>query len=240
MKRWMERGYDPSEGERDEIPKGPLWVEPVEPGRSRSRYALPILAAAFVVGAFVIAMVTHYVDYFGGAAATPTPTPTPRPIAWVDTTVPPTATPEPTPDASAGSTAEASAAASGVPSGPTPSPSKLISIRAEVTSFSAFWPRGVPHHFTIELTNTSSRPISMNPCPTYRMYIAGTDTSAAPLRWLNCEAIGGQLVPGQGVALDMVYTPTVRDPLGAQTLYWELWPEGRLQARAGASVFIQQ
>jgi hypothetical protein len=223
VKRWQERGYDPNQDERDAAPQGPLWVEPLVPRRRRSRYGLPVLIAVFVVLAFFVATISRIETYFGAGATdtADTATPQPTPIAWLATTVAPTTPAGPTETVSA------------VPGAATPSPQLELSISAAIPASSYMWSQGTVNHFILELTNTAQGRVSLNPCPTYRMYIVGTDISSAPLRLLNCDAIGPNLQPGQSVALDMVYTPTPSDPLGPnQTLVWEWVSPDTIQAIA--------
>jgi hypothetical protein len=222
VKRWRERDYDPDQDARDEAPHGPLSVEPIATRSNRAKYGLPVLIVAFVIVAWVVATVSSFVAFFSGPVETPPP---PTPIAWVDTTVGPAGFPSLTPAVSLG------------PGQATPSP-PVRSIRAVISPRSYYWYRGTPNHFTLELTNTSQVPISMRPCPAYRMYLAGTDASAAPLRLLNCAAIGPTLEAGQSISLDMVYTPTTSDPLGSQTLGWWWVTPDTIQAVATITVFI--
>jgi hypothetical protein len=222
VKRWRERDYDPDRDARDEAPHGPLPVEPIATRGNRARYGLPVLIVAFVIVAWLVAMISHYVAFFSEPPETPPP---PTAITWVDTTVAPGALPSLTPAVSLG------------PGQATPSP-PVQSIRAVIQPSSYYWSRGTPNHFALELTNTSPVRIPMKPCPAYRMYLAGTDASAAPLRLLNCAAIGPTLEVGQSISLDMVYTPTTSDPLGSQTLGWWWVTPDTIQAVATINVFI--
>lgn len=254
MKRSRERDNDPDQDKRDEVPQGPLWVEPIAPPRSdRQRYGLPALIGVFVALALVVAMVTRFVNYFTGPAATPSPT-LATPIAWVDTTfvLPPTNGPSALPAAATGSASastDPSASASAGPSASTPTGSityavitpshPVTSLRASIDPIWVTWHLGTENHFTLNLTNTSPVNVDMFPCPAYRMYITGTDRNAAPLRLLNCAAIGDTIQPGQTVSLDMVYTPTLNDPLGPnQQLVWEWVNPNTIQATTTAGVYI--
>jgi len=255
VKRSRDRDDDPNQGQRDEAAKGPLWVEPIAPPRSeRTRYGLPLLIAAFVVLALVVAMMTRFANYFGEGAE-PTRSPAgPTPITWVDARVMPSSLA--TPIESAAVTGSASASA-GTPTGtpattpantpatislapPTPVASRLItSIRAAIDPIPNTWYLGTENHFTLELTNTSPVAVYMSPCPIYRMYITGTDPATATLRLLNCLAIGDTLEPGQSVWLDMVYIPTTSDPVSPnQQLVWEWVAPDNIQAMATAAVHI--
>lgn len=253
MKRGRERDYDPNQDQRDEPSQGPLWVEPIAVPRNsdRARYGLPALIAAFVVAALVVAMITRYVTYFGGSEPSLTPAP-PSPIAWVNTTVPPASLATPTAVASAsfapsGSrsisaspSAAASPSASGSASAAVALPSHQVrSIRASIQPVTDVWYLGTENHFTVELTNTSAAPVLMSPCPVYRMYITGTDPTAATLRLLNCAAIGEILDPGQTVSMDMVYTPVSGDPRGPnQQLVWQWVSPDDIQATSTTTVYI--
>ncbi len=221
MRRWRERGDDPGHDDRDSAPRGPLWIEPLAK-RGRAPYWPAILIVVFVLLAFSVAMFGRFAFLFSAAADTPPP---PTPITWVDVTVAPTLT---TP-----ADADSSAAAS-----PAASLQLPRSISAQISSVAAFWYRDSANHFTLDLTNPTTGPISMDPCPTYRLYFAGTDKSAAVLRQFNCPAIGPVLVPGGTVSLDMVFAPTATDPTGVQTLVWEWATPGSIQAIATARVFI--
>lgn len=223
MKRWRERGYDPDHDDLDAAPQGPLWVEPLAK-RSRIPYGPPVLIVAFILLAFSVATFGRFAFFFSAPADTPPP---PTPITWVDVTVAPTL-PEPTD------------AVSAEPASPTASQQLPRSISAQISSVASFWSRGSANHFTVDLTNPTSGRISMDPCPTYRMYFTGTDKSAAVLRELNCTAIGPVLVPGGVVSLDMVFTPTATDPTGVQTLVWEWVTPDSIQAIATARVIITQ
>lgn len=253
MKRSRERDNDPDHDKRDERPQGPLWVESIAPPRSgRQRYGLPVLIGVFVALTIVVAMVTRFVNYFTEPAASPTPT-LATPIAWVDTTFvpPPTNGPSALPAASptaSGSTDPSSSASAG-PSASTATGSityavitpshPVTSLRASIDPIWATWYLGTENHFTLNLTNTSPVDVDMSPCPAYRMYITGTNRDAAPLRLLNCAAIGDTIQPGQTVSLDMVYTPTVNDPRGPnQQLVWEWVSPNTIQATTTAGVYI--
>jgi hypothetical protein len=248
VKRSRERDNDPDQDKRDEKPQGPLWVEPIAPPRSdRQRYGLPALIGVFVALALVVAMITRFVNYFTEPAATPSPT-LATPIAWVDTTfVPPptngpSAVPLPLPSDSTLPSASYGPATSTPSGSPTPAatPSHPVtSLRASIDSIWATWYLGTENHFTLNLTNTSPVDVDMSPCPAYRMYITGTNRDAAPLRLLNCAALGATIQPGQTISLDMVYTPTVNDPRGPnQQLVWEWVSPNTIQATTTAGVNI--
>lgn|GEM_PF-1525533 len=223
MKPWRERGYDPEHDDLDPVPQGPLWVEPLA-RPSRTRYGLPVLIVAFILLAFSVAMFGRFAFFFSAATDTPPP---PTPITWVDVTAYPT-------------TAAPTDASSPAPASLAASPQLPRSISAQISSVASFWYRGSANHFTVDLTNPTTERISMDPCPTYRMYLTGTDKSAAVLRVLNCAAIGPVLVPGGVVSLDMAFTPVASDPTGVQTLVWEWVTPDSIQAIATAMVFIAE
>lgn len=228
MKRWRERDYDPNLDKIYEEPHKPLWVEPIAPRSQRQRYGLPALIAAFLVMAFVVATISRFVALFSGPPASPTPPPEPTPISWVDTII------------VNGPPGSPSLTTSASPSGGTPSRQPTISISAQGPAGTQYWSVGQAAHFTLELWNNASGPISLDPCPAYRMYLTGTASSNAPLRLLNCNAMGKTIEVGQTMSVDMVYTPTAGDPVGNQTLVWEwLSPDTTIQATAIISVYIR-
>jgi hypothetical protein len=203
-------------------------------------------------------MITRFVNNFTEPAASPTPT-LATPIAWVDTTfvLPPTDGPSALPAAATGSASASTDPSASVSAGPPASAATgsityavgtyavitpsipVTSMRASIDPISGYWYLGTENHFTLNLINTSPVNVDMSPCPAYRMYITGTDRNAAPLRLLNCAAIGPTIQPRQTVLLDMVYTPTVNDPLGPdQQLVWEWVSPNTIQATTTAGVSI--
>jgi hypothetical protein len=217
VKRWLDRGFDPDKEMLDKGPIEPVRVEPLEASSERPSYPLPALLAALFVLALGAATLTH----FGVFSSSPTPEPTlpkPTPIAWVDTTAAP---PSPL---------ESGAASS--------SPEPPILLRASLRTDANLWSRGTPSHFTLDLTNPTASLIPMSPCPTYRMYLTGIDNSTAPLRLLNCAAIGPMLLPDQTISLDMVYTPAMDDPLTGERLVWQWMTPDTIQAIATLDVSI--
>jgi len=184
------------------------------------------LIAGFLVVAFVVAMVTRFATYFSPDNPNdPTNAPL-APVAWLDTRVLPGDLASPTPAASQ---------VDGVPA-----PSRFIqSLQATLVIDNTTWFRGSDNHFTVELTNTSQDYVSFSPCPVYRMYITGTDPTAAPMWQLNCNVMPQELVPGQSIDLQMVYRPTVADPLGPnQQFVWQWVSPDDVQAMASATVYI--
>jgi hypothetical protein len=257
VKRGRERDYDPNQNDRDEVQQGPLWVEPiVAPHSNRQRYGLPVMIVIFVALIMTVAMTSRFVTYFSAAGPSADPTLV-TPIAWIDTTVAPSPTASlaaaqsaapshsvsASPSASAVRSAGPSAQAAGssiTPAVATPS-LQVTSIWAVIDSITNAWYLGAENHFTLNLANTSPLAVSMSPCPVYRIYILGTDPNAAPLRLLNCAAIGDAIKPGQTVSLDMVYTPTLNDPLGPQQqLVWEWVSPNTIQAVTAATIDIAQ
>jgi hypothetical protein len=101
-----------------------------------------------------------------------------------------------------------------------------------------YWQKSHGNHFTLVISNTSGLEVPFEPCPTYRMYIAGTDVTATPIRLLNCEAIGQVLAMGRTVTLDMVYQPAPDDPIGAQRLVWTWVSPDDYQATTTAQVLL--
>ena len=69
------------------------------------------------------------------------------------------------------------------------------------------------------------------------MPTAGTP-STAPLRLLNCPAIGPAILPGQTILLDMIYTPAMDDPLTGEKLVWQLVTPDTIEAIATLDVSI--
>jgi hypothetical protein len=212
MKRGMDRGFEEEDVRRDPAPQGPLRVEPLGSQDPRRKFVVP-LVVAFIVLVAVGATIGRFLPIFIHEAGTPAP---PTPVSWVDTTVAPTveASPTATPSGPAPSTTPSETT-------PTPSPTRPLNLKATATPGSFYWNRGLPNHFTVELTNTTGGIVTMSPCPTYRMYVQGSDPALAPIRVLNCAGIGEQLLPGQAVSLDMVYTISASDPPGYQTIQWE-------------------
>ena len=217
MKRRLDRGFDPDKETRDRQPTEPVRVEPLDASSRRPSYTLPVILAALFVLALSAATLTH----FGVLSSSPTPEPTlpkPTPIAWVDATVAPA------------SPSDAGAASS--------SPEAPLLLRASLRTDANLWSRGTPSHFTLDLTNPTATFIPMSPCPTYLMYLTGIDNSTAPLRQLNCAAIGPMLLPNQTISLDMVYTPAMDDPLTGERLIWQWVTPDTVQAIATLDVSI--
>ena len=225
MKRWLDRGFDPDSETRDGEPIEPVRVEPIDAGPERGSYLLPVFLsgiAALVLGAAVV-------GHLGVFTNTPTAEPTrpaPTAIAWIDTTAP----------APAAST-EPSETALGPGSGPA-SFAAPLKLDASLTAASVLVHRSTPAHFTLYLANRNAGPIPLSPCPTYRMYITGIDNSAAPIRLLNCAAIGPALMPDETLTFDMVYTPASDAPLTGLTLVWQLETPDAVQALASVDISV--
>jgi hypothetical protein len=200
MKRWQDRNLDEGTTERDAPAQGPLSIEPLAPRGRRLRLALPAAVGAIVL-ITMLAFAGKYVSTLNSLNATPVASPTP--ISWIDATAEPTPSSAPTVAASS-------------------SPALVVSIHAEGTVVSWLWYRGQANHFTIDLLNDSGKPIPLDPCPTYRMYILGPGADQGPDRLLNCAAIGPELAAGQAVSLDMAFTIPHGEPSGIQEIEWTL------------------
>jgi hypothetical protein len=224
VKRWLDRGFDPDAETRGKEPIEPVSVGPLEAGPQRPSYVVPVAIAGVAILVLGAAMFGH----FGFFSSKPTPTPTipaPTPIAWVDTTVAPTSSVQPGDQTLEPGASMASAA----------TPLKLY---ASLTAVSNLLHRDTPGDFTLYLANPNSGPISLAPCPTYRMYITGIDNATAPVRLLNCSAIGPALLPDATIALDMVYTPGPDTPLTGLKLVWQLETPDTVQAIATMDISI--
>ncbi len=223
MKRSLDREFDPEAEAKDLEPTEPVRVERIEQTRDRRSYGPPILIGGLAAIALGAALLGH-VGAFSSAPAPEPSMPPATPIAWVDATAAPTP--------SAAPTDEASAAAS--PSGPT---TPLV-LRAQLTTDSNLWHRGDANHFTVQLTNATAAAIPLSPCPAYRMYLTGLDSGTAPMRLLNCNALGRELLPGETISMDMVYTPALDDPIDAGQLVWQWMSPDWVQAIATLDVSI--
>ncbi len=224
MKRRLDHGFDLDSETRAEEPIEAVQVEPLEAGPARRTYTAPLVIGGLVVLALGAAIFGN-MGYFVG---TVTPEPTllaPTPIPWVDTTAAPTNSAEPgQTDPEPGSTAA--------------TPARPLTLRGRLTADSVLVHRGVPARFTLTLTNPNYAPISMAPCPAYRMYIASIDNSTAPIRLLNCAAIGPELIPNGTITLEMIYTPTMDAPLTGLKLVWQLESPDNVQALATVDISI--
>jgi hypothetical protein len=224
VKRWLDRGFDPDSETRDKEPIEPVRVERLEAGPERPSFVVPVAIAGLAVLVLGAAMFGH----FGVATSTPTPEPTipaATPIAWVDTTVTPTSSVAP----------DDQSAEPGASPATAPTPLKLY---ASLSAVSNLLHRGTPGDFTLYLANPNAVPILMAPCPTYRMYITGVDNVTAPVRLLNCSAIGPALMPDATIGLDMIYTPGMDTPLAGLKLVWQLETPDTVQAIATIDVSI--
>ena len=199
----MKRGQDRAGGSaldvRDEQPQGPMAVERLRPQDRHRQFSWRVPAALFLAVA-LLALAGRTADWYGTFTRVVPVAPTP--IAWVNAIV----SPGPT-----GPTG---------PAGATVTSGDLPAITAEAIVDSFFWTAGSPNHFTLRMTNTSSAPIPLTPCPTYAMFVVGTPADLATVRALNCADIGPTFAPGETLALDMVYTPSATDPRGFQSLEW--------------------
>jgi hypothetical protein len=210
VKRWRDGGSDPIGNERDSLTGAPLSRERLGGGSGRSGLLVPGIAVACVAIA-VLALAGRFLT---STPAPATPTPLPTPIAWLDKLV--------TPDPSA-----------------TADTAPPLRVTATVPDASYIFVRGQPNHFTLHLRNTSGGSISLDPCPAYRIYLQGSDSSTAPAYALNCAGIGSALAIGESVDLDMVFTPAMTDPIGGQSVVWEwAWPDS-VQGLAIVKIYIE-
>jgi hypothetical protein len=233
MKRWRDGGFD-QDGERARRAAetaGPLVVQAVAPqGRGR-RFGLPLATAAAVL-IILLAIASRYAAYF--SQPTPTPAP-PTAIAWIDVTARPTplATPASTlnPEATPGEPTPAAT--------PTPIPTRLPFVDASPAFRAFLFAPGDAIHFTVTLANASGADISLDPCPTYTMYLVG-DTSPHPSWLLNCAAAGGVFEAGESLSFAMTFVvPSGTEP-GENTLVWRMQTgfqaQASLMVRIGASI----
>ena len=223
MKRRLDRGFDPDADSRDHGPIEPVRVERIAKTRDRQSYGLPVLIGSLAALTLGAALLGH----FGVFSSSPTPEPSlpaATPIAWVDVTAAPTASAAPT-DATSTSAA---------PSGP----AAPVPLRALLSTDSNLWHRGEANHFTVQLTNATAAAIPLSPCPAYRMYLTGIDSGTAPIRLLNCNALGWELLAGESISMDMVYTPALDDPIDAGQLVWQWMSPDWVQAIATLDVSI--
>ena len=210
MKRLREGGAGPTEDARDEFAGAPLSRERIGAGSGRSR----LLGPAIVGTCVAIAVIALSGRFLTSAAAPATPPPTPTPVTWLPKLV--------TPDADS-----------------TPNAGPPLRVTANGPDTGPVFVRGRENHFTLTLRNDSGGPISLDPCPAYRMYLQGSDSSTAPWHALNCAAMGTVLDAGRAIDLDMVFTPAMTDPIGGQSVVWEwAWPD-TVQALAIIRVYIE-
>jgi hypothetical protein len=220
MKPQKGGGFEAANPERDAASKGPLFIEPLAPrDRTTRRIGLPIFFGAIAVIA-MLAILTRFGAYFAGASAAPT---TPAPIAWISAVVTP------------------SDLATPAPSGPQASEVRVVSLDAAIPDRGYVFHVGVAGHFTLTLSNQTGAPVSLTPCPTYRIFLVPDDGSA-PDRLLNCAGIvaaaGSRLDDGEQITLDMAYTPATTDPVGNQQLEWVWQTPAGYQALALVGVYI--
>jgi hypothetical protein len=228
VKRRLDRGFDPETEAKGHEPIEPVRVERIEQTRDQRSYGLPILIGGLAAIALGAALLGH-IGAFSSAPAPEPSMPPATPIAWVDATASPTPSASPTDEASA---TEATSASS--PSSPT---TPLV-LRAVLSTDSNLWHRGEANHFTVQLTNATATAIPLSPCPVYRMYLTGLDSGTAPIRLLNCNALGWELLPGETISMDMVYTPALDDPIDAGQLVWQWMSPDSVQAIATLDISI--
>lgn len=202
MKRWRDGGgFEEDERElqrRADAERAPLVVQSLAPRGHGRRLILP-LAIGGVALLFVLATAGRYLDYFGGGQSTPATPATPSPIAWLDATAP------------------------GRPAGPTASPgaslAPVVAVRADYRSYLLL--PGAQIRFVVRLTNTSGRSLTLDPCPTYRIYVPGS-SAQEPERPLNCTAAPTTFLQGESLSFEMLYTVPSDVGPGEQLLIWEL------------------
>ncbi|MGW1886090.1 hypothetical protein [Streptomyces sp. NPDC001970] len=95
---------------------------------------------------------------------------------------------------------------------------------------------GQRYHFTVRLANTGARPISLHPCPRYRVQMAKLVESG----YLNCAGAPDAIPPGTHLDFAM-QIGTLSSPYGpAADLTWHLGSEGTEGAGATVRVPIKE
>jgi hypothetical protein len=124
---------------------------------------------------------------------------TPTPITWLDAT------------------------ASSRPAGPTPGPgaslAPVVDVQAVYQSYLLL--PGARIRFVVRLTNTSGHSVTLDPCPTYRIYVPGS-SAREPERPLNCAAAPTTFLQGESLSFEMLYAVPPDVGPGKQLLIWEL------------------
>jgi hypothetical protein len=220
VKRWRDGGGFDDERERrlrEEAQSSPLVVQSLAPRGGRRGLVLP-LAIALVLAMFVLVMAGRYLAYFAPESEPASPSAA-TPIAWLDATAGPLA-PTPTPDPSV-----------------TPGAAQTQSpvVRAEIAYQSYLVAPGDSIRFVVELTNTSGRTLALEPCPTYRIYVAGS-SALEPDRPLNCAAAPTTFYQGDTLRFEMLYTIPADVSPGDQLLVWETTRYLRANASTSLSV----
>ncbi len=223
MKKSLDRDFDPAMDERERMSVEALTIEALEPRNRRRRSFLFVLAIVLIGGIAAAGFVSRAVGLDAKPSVSPPP---PTPISWSNRTVDAATLPSPAP------------ARSLSPGDPTPNPHPRTPLSVQMKIPGGYWQKSHGNHFTLVLMNTSGLEVPFDPCPTYRMYIAGTDVTASPLHLLNCEAIGSVLSMGRTVTLDMVYEPAADDPIGNQTLVWSWVLPEDYQATTTARILL--
>ncbi len=220
--RIVKRGQDRAGGSdldvRDEQAEGPMAVERITPRDRHRQFSWRVPAALFAAVA-LLALAGRAADWYGAYTSVSPVIPTP--ITWVDAIVP------------------TGASGPSEPTGAAATPGTLPAVAAEAIVDSFFWTAGAPNHFSLRLTNTSSIPVALTPCPTYVMFVVGTPADLATIRFLNCADMGATFAPGETLVLDMAYTPSATDPTGFQSLEWQALSGFRATARV-ASIEIER
>ncbi len=225
MKKSLDRGFEPEMDDRDRSIAEALTIEALEPRRRKHRNV--VLGLALVVVAGIVG--AGFVSRAAGLGGESTPTlAAPTPITWsaetVDFTPAPAASDDP--------------AGAAAPLGPTPHPRTAINVSVSLPI--SHWEKSHGNEFTVSISNRTGLEIPLDPCPAYRMYIAGTDVTAAPLRLLNCAALGRVLSMGQTVTMQMVYQPSADDPVGPQVVVWTWISPDDYQATQTAKIFLSE
>jgi hypothetical protein len=223
MKKSLDRDFDPDMDGRDRTAAEALAIESLEPRNRRKRNLLLAFVVVLVAGVVAVGFVSRSA---GLGTSSPSENPAPTPITWSDTIVAPTPIPA------------ATAIYSHSPGDPAPTQHLRTNLEVAMKVGGGYWQKSHGNHFTLVLSNPTRHDVPLDPCPAYRMYITGTDITAAPVRLLNCAAIGHVLASGGSVTLDMVYQPAADDPEGTQVLIWTWVSPEDYQALQKVGVFI--
>ncbi len=231
MKRWRDRGgFDDEERFRQEVSEEPLRVQAVAPSWRGRKFIIPVAIAAVAV-TFLLATAGRFAAYFAQPSA---PTPTPTVIAWTNAAIVRPPTPSLTPSGSPDPEAS--------PAPATPAPAKAPIVRVSLSPLAFSYVPGQTAHFNVTLTNDSAAPLSLDPCPTYEMYLPGSAVHEE--RLLNCAAASSILGAGQSLVFEMLFVVPDDAPMGQQQLVWILlsglngngsttiavWPAGKSPA----------
>ena len=222
MKKSLDRGFDPEMDDRDKAFVEALTIEALEPRARKRRNLILGFVLVLVCGVIGAGFMSRAAGLGPGTTEPPVAA---TPITWSGEIVP--VAPAPSSDSTPGDPAAVA---------PTPHPRTPIGITLDLPI--SHWEKSHGNEFTITISNRSGLEMSMDPCPTYRMYIAGTDVTAAPLRRLNCSAIGPVLSMGQSMTLQMIYEPAADDPIGPQVFVWTWVSPDDYQATETTKLFL--